>query len=326
MQRILIGCAIVFLFAVNSAWGIHFGWQALPEGGIEYIVQVEPDLVDVFRTSGFSSEIPPGLREVRRIRLVMGDQRLPNQDDVNGPSSSASNAVDLRLPPHQTIPQQAAPAQTAVDNSGQIALPAPPVDSREAVVPENSTIAGQPSGNDTTAAVSGGTTSASGAAKSDGGVWGILKILEPGPSKLIPPAETKAENGTNTVVPQDPTRDGMQPSGGSIQPAADAERAGPPAVNQQVKDPRIGNNELAATGSGPASDGFKTFDMKPPSGPDSVHGGSEAAPPRPWLLLMGALLLLFASLGANVYLVWIHQAVRARYRAMVERAPSGMAA
>jgi hypothetical protein len=69
------------------------------------------------------------------------------------------------------------------------------------------------------------------------------------------------------------------------------------------------------------------FDAAKPLVPDA--GATAAAPPsdtgprKAWLPLMAALLALFASLGANVYLVWIHQGVRAKYRALLQRFQGG---
>ena len=72
----------------------------------------------------------------------------------------------------------------------------------------------------------------------------------------------------------------------------------------------------------------KNYQVEKPSmaNANSQNGSSDADTPKPWWALMGALLALFASLGANVYLVWIHQAARAKYRALVQRASLGGAA
>ncbi len=66
------------------ASGIQWGWQSLPNGGHEYIVQVEPQLTDLqtFRKEGFFSDVPPTLRDIRQIRVVVGDEPLPNQGNI----------------------------------------------------------------------------------------------------------------------------------------------------------------------------------------------------------------------------------------------------
>ena len=288
MRRILISCSIIVLCAANSAWGIHFGWQALPEGGIEYIVQVEPDLMDAFRTSGFSSEIPPGLRDVRRIRLVMGEQRLPNQDDVNGPAVSAGAAGDLRSGQwhgQESMPQQengpaAQLTQSGLDNSAQIALPPPPESDSRAAAIENPTPTGRAGSSEVGVTASGDSNASPGNTKIDWGIGNLLKRLEPGPARHIQPAKIKVESGTGAAGVQELGETARPSSDGEVQPAGDSERAGPAAANtpapgvigqsaitagQQIANPRIGAGELAA--GQPARDGFRTFEMLP-NGPE----------------------------------------------------------
>src|ERR1043166_5310651 len=82
------------LAIASTAGAVDFGWTELPDGGIEYIFQVEPELISTFESEGFTSEIPRNL-DVRRISVRVGRQRLPHQGDVIGPQAAASN----RIPP-----------------------------------------------------------------------------------------------------------------------------------------------------------------------------------------------------------------------------------
>lgn len=78
----MIGAAFMALGILAST--IQWGWQKLDDGGEEYVVQVEPQLTDLdtFRKQGFVSYVPPGLRDIRRIRIVMGTDPLPNEGDM----------------------------------------------------------------------------------------------------------------------------------------------------------------------------------------------------------------------------------------------------
>jgi hypothetical protein len=78
----MIGATCVALGILASA--IQWGWQDMAEGGREYIVQIEPQLADIdaFRKEGFSSDIPPQVRDIRRIRIVVGSDPLPNQGEI----------------------------------------------------------------------------------------------------------------------------------------------------------------------------------------------------------------------------------------------------
>jgi hypothetical protein len=62
-----------------AATGIDAGWQPLESGGMEYIVQVEPELIETFEKSGYESELPPEVRDLRRIRISVGSEELPRE-------------------------------------------------------------------------------------------------------------------------------------------------------------------------------------------------------------------------------------------------------
>ncbi len=70
--------AVKILLSLAAA-GVQFGSESLPGGGNSYIVQVEPELIDTFRKEGFTSDVPPGLRDIRRIEIRVGNAPLPNQ-------------------------------------------------------------------------------------------------------------------------------------------------------------------------------------------------------------------------------------------------------
>jgi hypothetical protein len=105
----MIGAAFVALGILAST--IQWGWQKLDDGGEEYVVQVEPQLADLdtFRKQGFVSYVPPGLRDIRRIRIVMGSDPLPNEGDMN-PVGLSSTAPPPTSQPPASQPQPAAPA------------------------------------------------------------------------------------------------------------------------------------------------------------------------------------------------------------------------
>jgi hypothetical protein len=92
--------ATIVLLAL-AATGVQFGSEALPGGGNTYIVQVEPELIDSFRKEGFASDVPPGLRDIRRIEIRVGTAPLPNQGltalkvPTNGLSDSTKPRLDV---------------------------------------------------------------------------------------------------------------------------------------------------------------------------------------------------------------------------------------
>ena len=105
-----LAVALTLMFSPIVAQAVQFGWQQLPDGGIEYVVQVEPELLDSFRKDGFSSDVPASLqRNLRRIRIVVGNGKLPNEGDVNGPKNM------LR----ESAPTPAAPPDSSATSPGQ---------------------------------------------------------------------------------------------------------------------------------------------------------------------------------------------------------------
>jgi hypothetical protein len=75
--------AAMLLLALAIA-GVNFGWQAAPDGsaGYEYIVQVEPELVDAMQRGDsipIESNIPPDVGPIRKVRIVVGRGELPRE-------------------------------------------------------------------------------------------------------------------------------------------------------------------------------------------------------------------------------------------------------
>ena len=73
-------CAVVMLMV--AALGVTFGWQ--PAGdvsdGVEYVVQLEPELVDVLQRGEsvpIESYVPAEAGPVRKVRIVVGQGDLP---------------------------------------------------------------------------------------------------------------------------------------------------------------------------------------------------------------------------------------------------------
>ncbi len=64
---------------VMMAVGIDVGWEPLPGGGVEYIIQIEPEMLDTLRDGeDLGSDIPSGL-DVRSYRIVVGTGKLPRR-------------------------------------------------------------------------------------------------------------------------------------------------------------------------------------------------------------------------------------------------------
>ncbi|MEX0937990.1 MAG: hypothetical protein WDZ59_09010 [Pirellulales bacterium] len=71
--------AATALLAV-ATFGVDTGWEPLPDGGLVYIIQIEPQLLSAMREgTQIASEIPAELAGVRSYRILIGDGTLPRE-------------------------------------------------------------------------------------------------------------------------------------------------------------------------------------------------------------------------------------------------------
>jgi len=72
-------CCTVLCLA-TLAWGIEVGWQRSPDGHMEYIIQIEPHVLEALRGGEeIVSDIPPGLMGVRSYRIRVGTDEVPRE-------------------------------------------------------------------------------------------------------------------------------------------------------------------------------------------------------------------------------------------------------
>jgi len=97
------------LLIAAASLGIDAGWQPLPEGGLEYIVQIEPQMLETMSSALIEdnvSDIPPDLMSsVRKIRITFGTQALPREGLAEPAPTAAS--------PPTAVPPPASQADTA---------------------------------------------------------------------------------------------------------------------------------------------------------------------------------------------------------------------
>ncbi len=83
------------LLLAASALGVDYGWRPHEDGGLEYIIQIEPEVFASLENGGdILSEIHPQARDVRRFRIRIGRGPLPREG-----GELALAADDGPLPP-----------------------------------------------------------------------------------------------------------------------------------------------------------------------------------------------------------------------------------
>lgn len=62
--------------------GVDYGWQPVAGGGIEYIIQIEPELLDSLKNGhDLFSDLPAAARNIRSYRITVGAGRLPHHGE-----------------------------------------------------------------------------------------------------------------------------------------------------------------------------------------------------------------------------------------------------
>ncbi len=85
----------ILVLLVTSAIGVDFGWQPIEGGNLEYIVQVEPELLEIIKSGEpIINEIPDNVRGARRLRIIVGTGTLPREGQLFLPVDSNTASPD----------------------------------------------------------------------------------------------------------------------------------------------------------------------------------------------------------------------------------------
>ena len=88
-----------FLLLAATAVGLDYGWQPLETGGFEYIIQIEPELLDALHAGeALRSDLPPDMRDVRSYRIQVGRGPVPK---LGNPQAVATPAPPVAQPVQQ---------------------------------------------------------------------------------------------------------------------------------------------------------------------------------------------------------------------------------
>jgi len=77
------------------ALGIDVGWRPLSEGGVEYLIQIEPDLLETLQPGeAIGSDVPPHLvGQIRAYRITVGTEELPRELPEELPTAAGETAL-----------------------------------------------------------------------------------------------------------------------------------------------------------------------------------------------------------------------------------------
>ena len=315
---------IAILIAAASL-GVDYGWRKTQDGQLEYIIQIEPGLLETIRGGEeITSEIHPDAAGVRRFCIRVGSGALPREvaakpksgGGIASPTSKPTFDLPKTPPPDVQPPRQ---SQTpAVQPPLQKQKPAVqrPLQSQPLVVEpplQNQTLVAEP------------------------------PLQNQTPALLAPPAADRSSNwlpfDTRDIerAADSPIRDWARdsgfaetrPSGGQPQPLSE-KRLEAPQENSPagyLQQSTLQQTPLQQTPPEHAAEAQRQPDADPASmsvGDDAVPPASAAEPrvqeeDKPWLPLTLATLCLFASLGGNIYLGWIAWGFYWRQRNLAEQ-------
>ena len=88
----------ILLCIATASVGINAGWQRMPEGGMQYIIQLDPETLQSLREGAeIESDVQPSAGEVRSFKIVMGTRQLP-RDAPPAPKATAPMRAQVLSP------------------------------------------------------------------------------------------------------------------------------------------------------------------------------------------------------------------------------------
>src|SRR3954469_23828586 len=86
----------VLLLVASTSMGVDFGWQPVAGGSFEYMIRIDPQMIEFMKQGEpYISDIPPTLRNIQKIRIMVGTEEdgvLIHQNEVPPkPPTAATN-------------------------------------------------------------------------------------------------------------------------------------------------------------------------------------------------------------------------------------------
>ena len=123
-------CVNVVLVA-TALLGIEAGWKPLPEGGVEYHIQIEPHVLEALKSGeAIYSDVPPHVRNVRAYKITVGTEEglpreLPVDVDTTGAESGGGVEEQRASPPDPDEQTGASETFPAAEVSPEVSLEIP---------------------------------------------------------------------------------------------------------------------------------------------------------------------------------------------------------
>jgi len=303
MFVILLAAAVV---------GVDYGWQPRAGGGFEYIIQIEPEMLDSLSNGeDIVSDLPPYLRGVRSYRITVGSGEVPRlgtpplatpERDTPATSSQADTNQPATPPTFEVVDD---PAETP-----RLEFTPGPVVDRGQWQPRHDEDKSLPSTTLGTADVT-----SSPLEPETGPSEPSVPLKFPSPPSHDPPGERLPLSGPSLELP---ATDAMIDSPKGDVAVADEPPHLPLVTNRADISTEPTNFEEDITSNRTAA----KVSIRDEASNQATDVASDAPPQKEkalWWPLALCLLGLCLSLGGNVYLGWLTVAFRNRYRNVARR-------
>ncbi len=305
--------------------GVDFGWQPLADGGVEYIIQIEPQMLDSLQSGeSLSSALPTSGHNIRRYRIVVGTAELPHHGEPlpeatsdqppagqHGPETSEASRVGY---------EEELDRVEAFGEAKPRGVASMPIDSP---YPSNYERSGIPlPGPILVPPLLAQETPQPLEEKQD-----QITITKPPAAAPVFPAENERGEDAEAYADNDSGASRVKPEIITAEAPEDD-----PAAKISLNEPSQASEPPAV----PFAPLTKHAAAKPSTlkksekGTDETESPSDQEPPTAQapaekqnpLTLIG----LFASLGGNMFLLWVTTGQRSRYRALLRRSREALAA
>jgi hypothetical protein len=241
------------ILVAAATLGVDFGWQHTQNGQLEYLIQIEPALLQSLEAGlPITSELPPEVRGVRRFKITVGNQKLPREAIVQAsaqePVSPKEHSVLTKPPPQKA-----------------------PVDKPK--LPDNYAQA---------------------------------------PDRNAPRSQYANEQNPIRPGPLDENHPPRAWERGRVNPIT-----GRPITASPVEQAAAKPTETTNTPESPSSEMSRLAEEKKVATASVTGSSDEDGSSSPWLV--GTIVALCASLGANFYQGWNLKTARRRYYQLVDR-------
>jgi hypothetical protein len=301
-----------FALIAVAAFGIDVGWEPLADGGIVYIIQIEPDQIDRLKDyDDLLSDMPKDL-DVRQVKITIGNKKLPRLSASN--AAAGAKTKERELIAEGAIPARKSEADSAVAAEGTVG---PHQNAPGKVEPDQHLAKSE--GSEPAEATSEKTTALR---PIDGGSASRDPQPKDEEASEIAPARSEPEERpvrdelfTTTPSRSLTTRQLEEPQEA---PQPQPSRLRRPASNLPTERYTDEPEEDYAAAKPALPSSFRTADNSARRASDSDErdsGSGDAA----WGPVVAIFFFLLLSMGANMWLAWIAWEARQRYQVLLEK-------